>query len=104
MIRPPPRSTLFPYTPLSRFWGQHLVFVRAPVGGAPAPLLPHRLGAGERRVGVLDRRPRLVREMPRENEPLTSALDHVELGTHGPVLHLARERRRQAKLVGHRGL
>ena len=45
---------------------QHLVAIRAVVRAAPAPVPPPRVGARERRVGVLDRRRRLIGEVPRE--------------------------------------
>ena len=60
--------------------GQHLVAIRALVAAARAPLSPPRLRARERRVGVLDRRRLLVREMPGQREPLARALDRDELG------------------------
>ena len=69
--------------------GQHLVAILALVAAAPTPLSPPRLRAGQRRVGVLDRRRLLVGEVPGQREPLARALDSDELGAHGAVLDLA---------------
>ena len=80
---PPAARSSVPRAPPRRLRGQglehdqrpnDLLTVRALVLASPAPLEPPRLRAGQRRVGVLDRRRVLVGEVPRQREPFARAL------------------------------
>ena len=79
--------------------GEHVVAIGTLIRAAFAPLSPPRLRARERRVGVLDGWPLLVRQVPGERESFAGAFEGDEVRSYRPVLSLERQPGAEAKGV-----
>src|ERR1700749_12931 len=94
MIRPPPRSPLFPYTPLFRS-GLELGLVVVPVGLASGHAAEPLVGAGREEIGrdqAWNPRTHSIRMPPFFNDPATPEISPLSLHAALPIWPRARSR------------